>query len=272
MDERWRQKLATLADETTPPVRLDAGIDLTTSPAHPRISVPAPGYTPAFEILDRAKLADTLGVPLASTQPLVSELTDVSSSPDGVCLVTSNVFALTNAHAGTHADQPRHWLAEPPFTAFDDRQYTGDATIVDASPLLTDSPAITPDILNRLLTETGVAPARVRRLIVRTYEKTPAGWDADFAYLAPETARMLGEWPRLVLFGIDTPSVDHHAAAPIVRCSHGGLWTGRVAILEGLNCDAVPRVSRLDGVLRTVWNPMQLFEDARGAIVTFFPR
>lgn len=266
------QKLKTLEDEIIPSVSLATGRDLTTPPQHPRISFPFPDYTPVFQVLNRAELGGILALDLTNHPGIISELKDVSSSSDGVCLVTSSVFGRWNAHAGSHADQPKHWLAHPPFAQFDDRQYQGNVTILNlASALaLQKESRITVELLQTAAGETDLNLQQVRRLILRTYEQTPNRWDSRFAFLDVEAGWFLGELPNLVLLGTDAPSVDHPGASPIDQCAHGGLWAGRVAILEGLETNHLPKQPRLDGVLHVVWNPMQQFEDAKGASVWFF--
>ena len=267
------QKLAALETEPWPLVDLRQVIDLSTSPAHRRGSFPAPEYTPPFQILDRQILGKLIGVELDQTEGIFSEVKDVSSNRAGVCLVTSSVFGRWNAHAGSHADQPIHWLKDPPLAQFDDRQYRGPATVLNLTSFLAGQspPAITLDILTQAMTQARIDPLTVRRLVVRTYHHTPVEWDDTFAYLTPEAGQYLGQLPGLLLFGTDAPSVDHPAASPIHACAHGGLWAGRVAILEGLESNFLPLDLRLDGVLHILWNPMQLHADAKGALVTFYP-
>lgn len=272
MDDILSRKLAAIDQEPVPSVRLVDGIDLTSPPGHPRISFPAPGYTPVFEVLNRTTLAASLGIQPELISGLVSELADVSSHPAGVCLVSSNLYLRSNAHAGSHADQPGHWLNQPPFSEFDNRQYNGQVTILNLAALLeqSENTVITVPLLEQIGKETGFDWLTARRVLLRTYHKTPAVWEDTFAHLSPAAGEFLGALPNLLLLGTDAPSVDHPSASPIIACAHGGLWAGRVALLEGLETDRLPTTLRLDGVLQVLWNPMQIFPDAKGALVTFF--
>ncbi|MBX7220706.1 MAG: cyclase family protein [Blastocatellia bacterium] len=272
MDEILSRKLAAINQESVPTVRLADGIDLSSPPGHPRISFPAPGYTPVFEVLNRTTLASSLGIQPDLISGLVSELVDVSSHPAGVCLVSANLYLRSNAHAGSHADQPAHWLAQPPFSEFDNRQYNGPVTILNLAALLEKSgkSVITVPLLEHIANETGFDWQTAKRVLLRTYHQTPTIWEDTFAHLSPAAGEFLGTLPHLLLFGTDAPSVDHPAASPIIACAHGGLWAGRVAILEGLETDRLPTTLRLDGLLQVLWNPMQIFPDAKGALVTFF--
>lgn len=267
------RKLQALEHEVIDPVRLEHAVNISTPPAHPRVSFPAQFHTPAFEILDRPALGRLVASELASVPTPLSELLDVSSSPAGVCMVTCNIVARWNSHAGSHADQPRHWLPDPPFPEFDDRQYRGSATILDLTRILEDQrdSRITAALLQQAAQAAEVDLNGVRRLLLRTYRTPPAQWESHYPYLDAGSGEFLGSLPELVLLGIDTPSVDHPAAAPIGAQAHGGLWAGRVAILEGLDLSALRCLPRLDGVLQTLWNPMQVAPDAKGALVLFFP-
>jgi len=267
------RKLVMLSLEPCPNVSISSGIQLTTPPQHPRASFPFPTLSPAFQVLDRRSLGEALGVDLAQSQAIISQQIDVSSSPSGPCYLTANIFGVWNAHAGTHADQPTHWMDDPPIAEFDIRQYCGTVTILNLVPALADrqESRITDTMLLEAAARVRLNLQQVRRLIVRTYLRMPDTWDDNFAFLDPAAARLLGSLPNLVMFGIDTPSVDHHSASPIAQKAHGGLWAGRVAILEGLDTGRLPWMARLDGVLHTQWNPMQCAADAKGALVTFFP-
>lgn len=142
-----------------------------------------------------------------------------------------NVSALTlSAHLGTHADAPYHFA--PDGARMDDAPldaYMGPALVVEL------------DVMGAILPEhlAHVDLTQAERLLV----KTPASlrpddrWYNDFAFLAVETADLLG-LAGVRLFGADTPSVDHVHSKTLD--AHHALRRGGVAILEGLLLSHVP--------------------------------
>jgi kynurenine formamidase len=257
-------------------VDLRKGVNLTTSPAHPRIPFPYPTHTPAFQVLDKPALYEMLGVqPPVSDQGIVSSLENVSSSCDGVCMVTSRIFTVSNAHAGTHADQPGHFLASPDMLEFPDECYNGTVFIVDVRPLLdflSDGSRMTKEVLQRAIPP---AAENAQRLLFKTYASIPQSWDEKFAYFDPDAAKYLVEhFPHLVLVGTDAPSVDHPHAAPIIQKAHGMFWSGQVAILEGLDFSGaqINAGGAVEGVLQTVWSPAMNFHDSKMCSCIFYPR
>lgn len=270
--EVLQRKLGSLQGEVVPSIDPTKRINLTTCASHPRASFPFPDITPHAQALDRGELARRLGVCPDLLGGNITTRVDVSSSREGVCQVTAAIYLLTNSQAGSHADQPSHWLTEPPFETFDDRQYSGKATIFDLTSHLTGgNRAITSDMLQAHADRVGTDLRTIRRLFVRTYERTPREWDGDFAHLCPDASVFLGKLPYLVLFATDAPSVDHASAAPIHKQAHGGLWTGRVAILEGYESNTLPRQDRLDGVVQTTLLEIPGVSDARYAVINFYP-
>ncbi len=146
-----------------------------------------------------------------------------------------NVSAITlSAHAGTHADAPYHYdpqgkrMGQMPL-----EPYIGRATVIDLSPDLPDGGAILPEHLADL------ELTRIRRLLVKSRSSLRPDhvWEAEFVYLAPETAQMLVE-AGLWLFGTDAPSVDPQESQTLD--AHHILGTGPVAILEMLQLRRVP--------------------------------
>jgi len=209
---------------------------------------------------------------IPSSWPTVSETMDVSSSQDGVCMVTCHAVSITNSHAGTHADTPFHFMQDPPFESFLDEQYSGNVIVLNLHSFLKDSKAITPEMLQAAAHECCIELAQIRRLILRTYIKPPAAWEDCFAYLTPAAATYLASLPLLVMVGTDAPSIDHPHAAPIHIHAHGELYKQRIAILEGLDCSTLPDALCTQGVLQTIWMPMQQFKDARGCVCLFYPQ
>ncbi len=280
-------KLRLLDSEVVPPTGSIHGIDLSTPKSHPRVSFPYPSVTPFMREIGRdlnqnatAKrqlFAEAMGKAEADVK--VNEPVDVSSSPKGKCMVTTLVYSrkgvllASNSHAGSHADQPGHWGVEG--EEFDRRQYTGHATLLDLTGYLdARNPVITRDLLTRALHDAHINPDLLKRLLLRTYDKAPAQWEGVFAHLHPDAANFLGQLPHLQLVGIDTPSIDHPNASPIIEKSHGGLWAGRVAILEGLNPDNLPKGTH-QGVLKTALQTytvsIDAVRDAKYASPLFYP-
>ncbi len=142
-----------------------------------------------------------------------------------------NVTALTlSPHTGTHADAPLHYnsagltIGEVPLDV-----YLGRATVVEIDTV----GAVTPAHLSALDLRT------IERLLI----KTPASlrpterWDEEFAFLAPETAALLGE-SGVRLFGTDAPSVDPMRSKTLD--AHHTLDRYNVYILESLSLANVP--------------------------------
>jgi kynurenine formamidase len=259
-------KLKRAREEALPCVQLRDGIDISSPPQQGRISFPSP-YSPAFRIVSEEDIGNTK----PAAWPCVSKSIDVSSSPGGVCFVTCNVVSITNSHAGTHADTPQHFLKDP-HAAFADEQYSGSVTVFDLSDVLATEKAITVAHLQQCAAKGSVDLMHIRRLLIRTYAaELPTEWDPDFAHFSIDAARFLGSLPNLVLIGLDSPSMDHPSASPICDCSHGALWAGRVAILEGLDFSRLVRQPCVSGVLWTHWLATQQYSDARGCLCVFYP-
>jgi kynurenine formamidase len=201
---------------------------------------------------------------------VINESIDVSGSSDGVCIVTRTIL-LSNSHAGTHADQPAHFEKNPTFDYFDDLQYNGPCIVLNIANLDT---AIQIDHIQQFITNGSIDPEKVTRILLHT-RNTPSNdqeWTDTFAYFDPKCAEWLvSTFPHLVLIGIDTPSMDHPSASPIICHSHGALWRQRVAILENLKLDEVMQQRPVvQGYLQTMWNPMQVFKDAKGCLVRLY--
>jgi len=134
----------------------------------------------------------------------------------------------TTLHIGTHADAPSHFVAgadgigEVPL-----ERYFGPVRVVQRignGPLSADEVR-------------GWNPTKGMRYIVRTRETVdPNEWPEEFAHLAPDAAVALAE-AGVVLFGIDTPSVDHQDSKTLD--AHKALLAGNVAILENLDLTGV---------------------------------
>lgn len=160
-------------------------MDLTSSPREPRCSFPYADYTPYARSV---RTFDEL-VPLSTSEhssslDQFSRYEDVSSSKDGVCMVTCCTLCLSNSHAGTHADTPAHFIAGPcrcgdelgdgEASAFEDAQYEGPCLVLDISDLLPSSSPVLESIDNDGLVS--------RRTITRTIlESAAARAGIDFS-------------------------------------------------------------------------------------------
>jgi arylformamidase len=130
----------------------------------------------------------------------------------------------TSPHNGTHADAPCHFLAgaagigEVPV-----EKYVGPCRVVER-------------IGTGPLTAAEVRRWRARkgeRILVRTRRRVdPSRFPARFAHLTGESAGILAA-AGVVLFGIDTPSVDHRDSKTMD--AHRALLSGGSAILENLD-------------------------------------
>jgi len=91
-------------------------IDISTSPFSERASFPysATPYAKFVSMHENASFGNME----------VNRLLDCSSSDKGVCYV-QKTLVLSNSHAGTHADQPKHFLENPPIQFYDESKYKG---------------------------------------------------------------------------------------------------------------------------------------------------
>ena len=227
---------------------------------------------------------------------------NVSSSPLGPCRLVARVLTLSNSHAGTHADTPRHFHVNDGELDFPADCYTGACHVVDLSPFLcaagSGPRAITTEILRAAAERGRFQWKDVWRalFITRDYDaekkRSPIGtldeWDDNFAHFDPKAADYLAaEASQLLLVGLDTPSMDHPTQSPICHGAHGALYRHKIALLENLNLDGVQLLIRASaaaasaatnlspahvvGTMMTVFIPAQSFPDAKGCAVVFFP-
>jgi len=141
-----------------------------------------------------------------------------------------NVSELTmSPHTGSHADAPLHYdqhgaaIGEVPLAT-----YLGTCRVIHA---LGARPLVQPGDLAPQLRDT---PPRV---LLRTYARVPAGWDADFTAIAPAAIDLLHSH-GVQLVGIDTPSLDPERSKALD--SHQRVRAHGMAVLEGLVLDEVP--------------------------------
>ncbi len=134
-----------------------------------------------------------------------------------------NVGSVTmSLHTGTHADAPLHFVPNglaPADSALD--AFIGPALVVDA----TGADAIRPEHVD------SITERDAKRVLFRTDTADPKRWNDGFAYFTPEAARMLID-RRVVLVGIDTPSVDKSDSKTLT--SHKLFASANIAILENL--------------------------------------
>jgi len=130
----------------------------------------------------------------------------------------------TTLHIGTHADAPSHFAAGAPgIGEVPLERYFGPARVVER---IGDGP-ITADEIH------GWRPMRGLRYLERTRKHVDTDvFPDDFAHLEPAAAVALAE-AGVMLFGIDTPSVDHRDSKTLD--AHKALLAGGVAILENLD-------------------------------------
>lgn len=158
---------------------------------------------------------------------------------------SANVTTLTlSSHTGTHVDAPYH-LTDGGLTL--DRlsltPYIGPATVVrvqrGAGPLLPeDFPNLHWERVERLLIHSEASAWPIDRFM------------AEYVYPSPELVDFLAEH-GIVLFGTDTPSVDHPDSISLP--GHHSLLSRGVAILENLLLTGVP-----DGQYELIALPLKI--------------
>jgi len=251
--KKLQETLESIKNEKLSPINKSFHYDLTTLKSHPRASFDSE-HTPAETIT-------------------ALETVNVDSSGTGICNVTK-YSTQTNSHAGSHADQPYHWMENPPFYEFFDSQYNGNVTILNLEPYLKKHSNV--EITKRVLMEAGLENQvnfwTARRIIFRTYPNNPEKFEQEFPYFNREAAEFISGFDKLVMIGTDAPSVDAYSASPIIEHSHGIFWERRLAILENVNTGALPYHSKHDGVIETKLESLEGIKDSKFARISFFPR
>ena len=170
--------------------------------------------------------------PLAADSPLFPGDTAYSQhwtatiAPD--CPV--NLSAITmSPHIGAHADAPLHY-AEGAATIgqVSLEPYLGPCRVIHA---IGCGPLVRPEHLAHAATD---LPPRV---LVRTCQRAPTRWSAEFSAFAPETIEWLASM-KVRLIGIDSQSVD--PADSKTLDSHHLLLHHDLRVLENLVLDDVP--------------------------------
>jgi arylformamidase len=136
-----------------------------------------------------------------------------------------------SVHTGTHIDAPRHFddagadAASVPL-----EKYVGPCVVADVRPSARGIvPADLPGGLDEALRS---AP----RLLLRSYDKRPEGFDEAMAHATPELADWLAG-QGVLLLGVDTDSMDAFDSKDLP--AHQRLNQHGIAILEGIDLSAV---------------------------------
>ncbi|MBI1626291.1 arylformamidase [Comamonas suwonensis] len=141
-----------------------------------------------------------------------------------------NVSAIhLSPHVGAHADAPLHYDPQGAAIGLVDLDaFLGPCRVIHAigcGPLI-EWPHI----------EHAINASLPQRVLVRTYQKAPTGWDPDLAAYAPETVQKLADL-GVQLIGIDTASID--PASSKTLDSHMVIRQRNLRILENLVLDEV---------------------------------
>ena len=141
-----------------------------------------------------------------------------------------NVSAIhLSPHVGAHADAPLHYDPQGAAIGLVDLDaFLGPCRVIHAigcGPLIK-----WPHI------EHAINASLPQRVLVRTYQKAPTGWDPDLAAYAPETVQKLADL-GVQLIGIDTASID--PASSKTLDSHMVIRQRNLRILENLVLDEV---------------------------------
>ncbi len=104
-----------------------------------------------------------------------------------------------SVHCGTHSDAPYHFDEKgDPTEAFDLDAFIGPCRVVEVR---SEDGVHASDL-------EGIDLARDRRLLFKTRRPcTATTWRDDFSFVGVDAARLLAE-SKILLFGLDTPSID----------------------------------------------------------------
>ena len=141
-----------------------------------------------------------------------------------------NVSAIhLSPHVGAHADAPLHY--DPQGAAIgmvDLNAFLGPCRVIHAMGCGT--------LIEWQHIEHAINASLPQRVLVRTYQKAPTGWDPDLAAYAPETVQKLADL-GVQLIGIDTASID--PASSKTLDSHMVIRQRNLRVLENLVLDDV---------------------------------
>ena len=154
-----------------------------------------------------------------------------------------NVSTLTlSPHTGAHADAPLHYDAQGvPIGALDLAPYLGPCRVIHA---IGCGPLIEWRHVEHALAD---LPPRV---LVRTNERAPAGWDPALSAYASATIERLAD-AGVMLVGIDTASIDPADSKALP--SHQAIRRRGLRVLENLVLDDV-----LEGDYELIALPLKL--------------
>jgi len=136
-----------------------------------------------------------------------------------------------SVHTGAHIDAPLHFdddgadAANVPLA-----KYVGPCVVADVRP---DDRGILPEHLPEGLAAEASACTRV---LLRSYNQRPDGFDEGMAHATPELADWLSEH-GVVLLGVDTDSMDAFESKELP--AHRALNANGIAILEGIDLSNV---------------------------------
>jgi len=136
----------------------------------------------------------------------------------------------TSPHNGTHADAPCHFEAGAAgIGEVAVEKYVGPCRVVER---IGTGPLAAAEVRRW-------HPRKGDRILVRTRRRVdPTRFPARFSHLTGESAAILAA-AGVVLFGIDTPSVDHRDSKTMD--AHRALLAGGTAILENLDLTKAKR-------------------------------
>ena len=141
-----------------------------------------------------------------------------------------NVSAIhLSPHVGAHADAPLHY--DPQGAAIgmvDLNAFLGPCRVIHA---IGCGPLIEWQHIAH-----AINASLPQRVLVRTYQQAPTGWDPDLAAYAPETVQKLANL-GVQLIGIDTASID--PASSKTLDSHMVIRQRNLRVLENLVLDDV---------------------------------
>lgn len=134
-----------------------------------------------------------------------------------------------STHTGAHCDAPSHYDAHgAAIDAVALDAYLGPCRVIDCI----GAALIEPEHIAGALT--GIPP----RVLLRTYAVAPQShWDDAFCAVSAATIALLAQH-RVVLIGIDTPSLDPQHSKTMD--AHHAVRRHNMAILEGVVLDEVP--------------------------------
>lgn len=221
------------------------------------------------DIYDLARPASDNGTLFqGDTQFKFESVTQNFSSSNCVCRVSKAQFTLSS-HAGTHADTPAHFVQDEKLS-FDTARYSGKAVFLNISHLMSNT-QVTSQMLSAELGKLGkVDKIYFERVVLRTHkgEHYPSTAQESFAYLGQDVPDLLASLGTKVIL-IDSPSVDDVHQKDLAAASHGRLLRHGIAPVENI---APPNIASCSGEIRTIFDPLRVFVDAKGIAALLFAK